>query len=199
MTRTTILDYGVGNLHSLAKALAAAGAAVRIETDPGCALDGDCLILPGVGAFATAASRLSGAIPRIRQRLADGFPCLAICLGMQLLFDRSDEGPGDGLGVIEGRVSKVHATRVPHMGWNTLGDASDPLVERSGLHTAYFANGFACRPADPRTVTAWVTHGDDRFPAIVRVARTVGVQFHPEKSSSAGVGFLREFVREAAP
>jgi glutamine amidotransferase len=197
MKHATILDYGVGNLHSLAKALAAAGMPVRVEADAARALDATCLILPGVGAFTAAAERLRSVRAAIRQRLTDGVPCLAICLGMQLLFSSSEEGPGNGLDLLPGRVSRVEAARVPHMGWNTLGSADEPLLERSGLHTAWFANGFACRPADPRAVSAWVTHDNDRFPAIVRVARTVGVQFHPEKSSAGGVAFLREFVREA--
>lgn len=197
MTRVAILDYGTGNLHSLANGLRHAGADVRVESEPGRAMSADALVLPGVGAFAPAAARLRGSRGALRAALESGLPCLAICLGMQLLFDCSDEGDGDGLGLVEGRVTRVNARRVPHMGWNTVVPATDALVARAGLRSAYFAHTFACRPAQERVVTAWTEHDGDRLPAIVRVARTVGVQFHPEKSSSAGVAFLRAFCSDA--
>lgn len=195
--RLAILDYGVGNLHSLANGLSHAGADVSVEPDPGRALDAEALVLPGVGAFAPAADRLHDRREVLRTALERGLPCLAICLGMQLLFDRSDEGEGAGLGLIQGPVTRVSARRVPHMGWNTIEPETDPLVARAGLRSAYFAHTFACRPARTDVVSAWTSHGGDRFPAIVRVGRTVGVQFHPEKSSHAGIAFLRAFCDEA--
>jgi glutamine amidotransferase len=195
--RVTILDYGAGNLHSLAKALDDGSSRVRVETDPMAALDGDVLVLPGVGAFGHAASRLAPARDALRDAIRGGFPCVGICLGMQLLFDESDEGPGSGLGVIEGRVTRVRARRVPHIGWSTIEGATDTSFERAPLGVAYYANGFACRPARADVVRAWSTHEDDRFPAMVREGSAVGVQFHPEKSSRAGVAFLRALIEEA--
>lgn len=196
--RVTLLDYGVGNLHSLANGLAAAGTEVEITSDVARALDAACLILPGVGAFAPAAARLAPERERLVGRLRAGLPCLAICLGMQLLFEESEEGGGPGLALIPGRVTSVTASRVPHMGWNALENDTEPLMERSGLASAYFAHGFACRPGSPATVSAWTTHEGDRFPAVVRTGRTVGVQFHPEKSSRAGIAFLRAFCDSVA-
>ncbi len=194
--RVTIFDYGAGNLHSLVKALAVPDTRVTIESDPLRCIDTDLLVLPGVGAFPQAASRLLRA-DNMREALRDGLPALGICLGMQLLFTGSDEGPGAGLGLLDGRVTRLAARRVPQIGWNTIEEARDPLILWSGLSTAYYANSFVCRPRDDHAVVAWSRHEDDRFPAMVRVHRAVGVQFHPEKSSTAGVAFLRAVVAEA--
>jgi imidazole glycerol-phosphate synthase subunit HisH len=198
MIRATILDYGAGNLHSLSKALAMPGVSVHIATDPVQAIDTEVLVLPGVGAFTGAASFLSPGRTAIRRALTDGLPCLAICLGMQLLFDVSDEGPGAGLGFFPGRVRRVNAALVPHMGWNTLQDTTDPLAGDGALASVYYAHSFACPPADPGATTAWTVVDSDRFPAIVRRQRTVGVQFHPEKSSAPGVRFIHRFLADAA-
>jgi glutamine amidotransferase len=116
---------------------------------------------------------------------------------MQLLFDESDEGEGKGLGVIPGRVTRLSAERTPQIGWNSIDDAQDPLFTAAPLSVAYFANSFACRPSDERSVVAWSTHERDRFPAAVRAGNVVGVQFHPEKSSEPGVRFLHEFLSQA--
>ena len=196
--RVTVFDYGAGNLHSLAKALAGPGIEVRIESDSVLALDTDALVLPGVGAFGAAAERLAPGRKAMRAALDAGLPCIGICLGMQLLFESSEEGEGLGLGLITGRVERIRARRVPHIGWNTIEEANDPLFARSPLGLAYFANGFVCRPVDAFAITAWSRHETDRFAAAVRRGRTVGVQFHPEKSSRAGVRFLQAFVAEAA-
>lgn len=195
--RITIFDYGAGNLHSLAKAVASAGVAPRIEPDARRAVDTDVLLLPGVGAFSPAAERLAEGRTSMQRALRAGLPCLGICLGMQLLLDEGDEGPGAGLGVIAGRVTKLRAQRLPQIGWNTIEDAGDPLFRTSALTDVYYANSFVCRPADESVVTAWSRHEGDRFPAAVRVGRTVGVQFHPEKSSDAGVAFVHAFLAEA--
>jgi imidazole glycerol-phosphate synthase subunit HisH len=192
--RVTVFDYGAGNLHSLVKALATPDTEVRIEPDPRHALDTDLLVLPGVGAFQAAAARLAPALGEVREALAGGLPCLGICLGMQLLFDRSEEGPGEGLGVIAGDVTRVRARRVPHIGWNAIEDVRDAVFDDAPLALAYFANGFACRPESDECVVAWTTHECDRFAAAVRKGSIVGVQFHPEKSSGAGVEFLRAAV-----
>ena len=198
MTRVTIFDYGAGNLHSLAKALAGDRVCLCVQTDPRAALETDVLVLPGVGNFAQAAERLAPARDAMRDAIRRGLPTLGVCLGMQLLFESSAEGPGRGLGIIPGRVTRVAAARVPHIGWNSIDETCDRLFSAAPLGRAYFANSFACRPASDATVIAWTTHEHDRFPAAVRVGRTVGVQFHPEKSSAPGVELLRAFLREAA-
>lgn len=202
MMRATILDYGSGNLHSLAKALSGAGRSVRIEGDPLAALDTDVLVLPGVGAFGHAVRQLAPARDALGEAILRGLPTLGICLGMQLLFDASDEGEGGGLGVFRGRVTRLRSARTPHMGWNTIDDATDPLYDTSGLRTAYYANSFACRAghtaSDARanaSITAWSTHEQDRFPASVRHGSVMGVQFHPEKSGAPGLRYIDHYLR----
>lgn len=194
--RITIFDYGAGNLHSLAKAVASFGTPPVIETDPVRAVDTDVLLLPGVGAFTPAAERLAPGREVMQRALAGGLPCLGICLGMQLLLNGSDEGAGSGLGVIPGWVTRIEAERLPQIGWNSLEEPNDPLLLTSCLDTVYYANSYICRPYKLSHVTSWSTHEGDRFPGSVRRGRTVGVQFHPEKSSSAGVAFIHAFLAE---
>ncbi len=195
----TVFDYGAGNLHSLAKALEAPDVLVRIETDPYRAVEvaTDVLVLPGVGAFGSAADRLAPGRAAMRAAILGGLPTIGICLGMQLFFDGSDEGEGEGLGVIPGRVTRLRAVRVPQIGWNAVEPMRDPLFDAAPLRMVYYANSFVCRPADASVVTAWTEHEGDRFPAAVRAGRAVGVQFHPEKSSTQGVRFLRAFLDDA--
>jgi imidazole glycerol-phosphate synthase subunit HisH len=190
----TVFDYGAGNLHSLMKALASQEVVVRVETDAAVAIETDALVLPGVGAFSTAAQRLAPARDSIRDAVARGLPCLGICLGMQLFFQESEEGPGTGLGLVSGRVTRLRATRVPHIGWNTVAEQTDPTFAAVGLTDTYYAHSYVCRPDSLDNVTAWTSVEADRFPAAIRWRNTVGVQFHPEKSSAAGVRFLRAFV-----
>lgn len=197
--KLSVFDYGAGNLHSLIKTLERPGVDVRVDTDPAAAVDADALVLPGVGAFPAATRALGDAGRTIMQTaIRNGLPTLGICLGMQVLFDESDEGGGAGLGIVAGRVEKLHAERVPQIGWNGLeiGAERDSLLDASELRIAYFANSFVCRAADPSAVVAWSTHEQDRFPAMVRVGRCTGVQFHPEKSSTAGVSFVHAWLRE---
>ena len=195
--KIAIFDYGAGNLHSLAKALARTGHVVIIETDPLRAIEADLLVLPGVGAFQTAAAKIAPARERMRDAMRDGLPAIGVCLGMQLLFEGSEEGPGVGIGLLEGRVTRLRAERVPHIGWNSLEQTTDPAFARAPLDVAYYAHGYVCRPESEDVVTAWTTAGGDRFPAAVRQGRTAGVQFHPEKSSRAGVDLLAALVEEA--
>jgi glutamine amidotransferase len=192
--RITLFDYGAGNLHSLAKALRDADRDVRVETNARVAIDTDLLVLPGVGAFEPAARALECGRSAMRDAIDAGLPCLGICLGMQLMFDASDEGRGAGLGLFAGRVSKLHTPRTPQIGWNTIDDASDPLFAGARLETAYYANSFVCRPGDEASVIAWSTHEGDRFPAAVRRDNILGVQFHPEKSSTPGLAFIRNYL-----
>ncbi len=191
MTRVTIFDYGAGNLHSLGKALDVDGdVVVRLERDPVAAVDTDALVLPGVGAFTNAAARLDSGRNVMRDAILAGLPTLGICLGMQLLFDTSEEGPGAGLGVIPGRVRRLAAERIPQIGWNSVETMDETLPE-----IAYFANSYVCEPDDASVVVAYTTHERDRFASVVTIANAIGVQFHPEKSSATGVRFVRDFVR----
>ena len=195
--KAAIVDYGAGNLYSLARAVTSSGAEVVITSDIEEALFSDALLLPGVGAFGSASSFLSPYASRIRSAIGAGLPCLGICLGMQLLFDTSAEGEGSGLGVIGGKVRRLDAERVPQIGWNDLESVTDPLLRSSQLATAYFANSFVCVPDEESVITAWATHESDRFVAAVRKGNVVGVQFHPEKSSIAGLSFVGAFLNEA--
>ena len=195
--RAAILDYGAGNLYSLARAVRANGTEVTITSNVSEALTADALILPGVGAFGKAAEFLAPDREKIAFALANGLPCLAICLGAQLLFESSEEGEGQGLGVIAGRVRKINAGRLPQIGWNEVEDVSEPLISGSGLATVFYANSYVCDPDDRTVITSWSTHESDQFPASVRKGRTVGVQFHPEKSSFAGVAMIGAFLGEA--
>jgi len=195
--RIALFDYGAGNLHSLAKALAETGHAISIETDPRRAIEGDLFVLPGVGAFEPAAERLATALAETRAAIEGGLPTIGICLGMQLLFDDSDEGPGRGLGVIPGHVERIRSPRIPHIGWNTVDAVAGSALASTPLDVAYFAHSYVCRPRDESVVTAWTTEGGDCFPSAVRAGSATGVQFHPEKSSREGVALLAALVTEA--
>jgi glutamine amidotransferase len=195
--RAAILDYGAGNLYSLSRAVKSSGADVLVTSDVDAALTCDALLLPGVGAFGSASEFLSPRRDKIRAALDGGLPCLGICLGMQLLFDSSEEGIGGGLGAIPGAVRKLRSERVPQMGWNDLEDVHDSALRSANLSSAYFANSYVCEPDDASVITSWATHETDRFAASVRYRRIVGVQFHPEKSSLAGVSMIGAFLTEA--
>ncbi len=185
--RASVFDYGAGNLHSLSRSLAEVGHTVRVDTDAANAVrESDILVLPGVGAFGQAANRIGDARSTLLDALRAGHPCLGICLGMQLFFASSDEGEGAGIGLLEGRVTRLAGRRVPHIGWTPVGD----------LGEMYFAHTYACRPADPTVVTGWASHEGERFAAMIRTSRTVGVQFHPEKSSRLGLSLLARLCRE---
>ena len=199
MTRIGVFDYGAGNLHSLVKAIEGGERNVSVDTDIRSSLKADILILPGVGAFGAAVAAMGGAQGYVRSALADGKPCLGVCLGMQMLFDASEETPGaeSGIGLIPGQVTRLLTTKVPHMGWNEiewvdLGNA----LPRAQMRTAYFANAYICEPKDDSPVLAWTTHQDARFASVVRTANTVGVQFHPEKSSVSGRNFVNGVIDE---
>lgn len=193
-----IYDYGTGNLHSLAKAFEGAGAHVKIEEDPAVALQFDALVLPGVGAFGAAASRLALHAPGLRAALASGHPCLGICLGMQLLYESSEEGEGAGIAAFRGRVRRLKARRIPHMGWNDIEiKQPDPLFNGVTDMLGYYANSYIAEPGDENSVIAWSQYEHERIPAVVRRDRTWGVQFHPEKSGEKGLRVIRNFLAAA--
>jgi glutamine amidotransferase len=195
--RLAIFDYGAGNLHSLVKAISADDRDISIETDLRAATRADMLVLPGVGAFGAAAGAMRNEQSYLRSALDDGLPCLGICLGMQLLFDASEEAAGRGVGFIPGLVVRLRTSRVPHMGWNDIEWRESENEERgANLGTAYFANAYICQPEDESPILAWTTHQDARFASIIRKANTVGVQFHPEKSSSPGRTFVNGVVED---
>lgn len=194
--KIALYDYGAGNMHSLGKALEAAGAEVVMTDDWDEALARDALVLPGVGAFGHAAASLPADRGPIREALDEGLPCLGICLGMQLLFDASDESEGDGIGRVPGRVEVIDAPIVPQMGWNDVETTPDPIFEGVGPLVAYYANSYICVPAKSEHAIAWSEYGGKRYAAGVRIGSTWGLQFHPEKSSHAGRRIIWNFVAQ---
>ena len=196
-----ILDYGAGNIHSLRKALESPVAGIRVEQDPVRAIEADALVLPGVGGFAHAAERLDAYRTVIRERILGGLPTLGICLGMQLFFEGSEEGPGRGLGLAPSHVRRLRANRVPQIGWNSVESAGfDDTLSPAVTGMMYFANSFVCPDIsqDRGSVLAWTAHEGDRFPSMIRIGSAVGVQYHPEKSSEAGLRWLRRWIEEVA-
>jgi glutamine amidotransferase len=206
MQSVALIDYGSGNLRSAEKALirAADGAAKIVVTcDPEAILAADRIVLPGVGAFA-ACMRAFQARPGLEAAMTEavhvqGRPFLGICVGMQLVASRGLEfGETRGLDWIPGDVRRIvsndPAAKVPHMGWHELIDPHGP-APIAGIGTApmYFTHSFAFFPDDEHHVAAWVDHGG-RFPAAVARDNIVGVQFHPEKSQSAGLALLARFL-----
>lgn len=195
-----IVDYGAGNLRSVELALARLGVHTQVTADPDMLALADGLILPGVGAFSDAMAALgrSGTIPAVLEAVGAGRPLLGICLGMQLLLDGSEEGPGvPGLGLIPGEVRRLPGCglKIPHMGWNSLTPAKpSPLFK--GLPEepyVYFVHSYACKAADPADVLAVTDYGVP-FHAAVQRGRILGFQFHPEKSGDVGQKLLANFV-----
>jgi len=193
-----ILDYGMGNLRSVEKALEHVGARATISADPDEIGAADGLILPGVGAFPRAMERIraTGLDRPIAERAAAGTPILGICLGLQLLFGRSDElGGAEGLGLLPGTVTALDAPglKVPHIGWSPVRWAHDSrLVAGIDSETPfYFVHSFAVRPAGEDALGS-AEYGE-RFACAVERDNVFGVQFHPEKSSAAGLSLLANF------
>jgi glutamine amidotransferase len=205
VTRVGVIDYGMGNRRSVEKALEHVGAAVPLTGDHQALRACDGLVLPGVGAFPQAMRNLDalGLPGLIAELVENGIPLLGICLGMQLLFDTSEEmGGAAGLGLVGGEVTRVDAggLSIPHIGWNEV------RFERpSGLTTAlpkpgcpfYHVHTFAARPRDPDHVIGTTEYGE-RFATIVGRGSVFGVQFHPEKSSRHGLLMLQSFVELCA-
>jgi len=195
--RISIFDDGAGNVHSLEKVLSEAGPVAHVR-DVAALCDADLIVLPGVGAFDTAMAHLGRDAHLLADAIRTGTPCLAICLGMQLLFEGSDEGALEGLGVLEGRVTTLRARRRPHIGWEEVVDAGEPTLSASALRWGYYAHSYACPVDGGHQVTSTSTIEGAAVPATIRAHRTLGVQFHPEKSSTPGVEMVRAFVAEVA-
>jgi glutamine amidotransferase len=194
MVRISLADYGVGNLHSIHKAMESRGAEVTVVEDMHELLDAECIVLPGVGAFTKTMERLLPYREELVQKLLDGTPCLGICIGAQILYEGSDEGDSPGLGLISGRVVDLEADVVPHMGWNWV-ESTDPLLEGIDSRYFYFAHSYHGQP-DEDVVVATTEYGST-FPSMVRKANTYGSQFHPEKSSASGMRLLANFIEFA--
>jgi len=201
--RITVADYGMGNLRSVVKAFEHVGAVPSVSSDPAEIDSAEALVLPGVGAFPEAMREIAarGLADPIARRASAGVPLLGICLGMQLLFESSTEhGGAAGLGLLEGTVEPVHAPglKLPHIGWSPV------RWERESELTAgiadeepfYFVHSLAAAPA-PDELIGSAEHGE-RFAAVVGRGNVYGTQFHPEKSSSAGLAMLGNFAAIAA-
>ncbi len=199
MTTIAIADYGIGNLGSVTKAFRHAGAEVVLTGDPEVLRSADALVLPGDGAFGATMDEVTrrGLVAVLRETVAAGKPLLGICIGMQLLFEESEEhGLHKGLGFLPGRVRRFDAgLTVPHMGWNRLRvRRSHPLLDglADGSYV-YFVHSYFC-DAPEDVVIASSDYGAD-FPAIVGRGNVLGVQFHPEKCQGVGLRMVANFVR----
>jgi glutamine amidotransferase len=198
---TVIVDYGMGNLRSVEKALAAVGANPLTSGDPEVVRGANRLILPGVGAFGDAMNNLRnrGLVDAVLDAVQAGRPLLGLCLGLQLLFEESEEfGMHRGLGIIPGRVRRfaVPGLHVPHVGWNQVEELKpDPLLEGvpEGAYF-YFVHSYYVEPADRNDQLAQTEYGP-RFCSIARRGNVWGAQFHPEKSQAMGKRLLSNFVR----
>jgi imidazole glycerol-phosphate synthase subunit HisH len=194
-----IVDYGMGNRRSVEKALEHVGARPQITADHDVIRRADGVVVPGVGAFPEAMRRFraAGLDDLVTERADAGVPVLGLCLGMQLLFEASDEHEGaTGLGLLPGTVRALHAPRVPHIGWNLV-TFRRPSALTEGLGEAaafYHVHSFACRPANPDDVVGAGDYGGP-FVSIVERGNVMGVQFHPEKSSRDGLQLLRNFAK----
>ena len=203
MAAIAVLDYGIGNLRSAEKALQHLGVDAALTTDPEVARQAAGVVLPGVGAFGRCMEQLreSGLEPVVHEAVEAGKPFLGICIGMQMLFDASEEAPGvKGLGIFAGEVRRVRTTqRLPHMGWNTLTIRHGSILF-DGLDNGswlYFVHSYAPVP-DDESVVAATTDYDGPVVAAVERGPLWATQFHPEKSGAVGLALLGNFVAAAA-
>jgi glutamine amidotransferase len=197
-----LVDYGMGNLRSVEKALARVGADVRIVSDRKAVLGADALVLPGVGAFGDCMANLEkiGLVEAIREFVATKRPFLGICLGFQALFESSEEAPGvKGFALFPGTVPRfaTNGLKVPHMGWNELRIREDdcPLLKdvADGSYV-YFVHSYYCKPQDASVVCGTTDYGIE-FCSMLWAGNVFATQFHPEKSQAVGLKMLENFVR----
>lgn len=208
MRRVTIVDYGAGNILSVLRALEYCGAVATVSSDPEAVSGADRLVLPGVGSFSHGMEGLRTRYldQAIREFSLTARPFLGICLGMQMMLEESDEfGPCRGLGLIPGRVRKIAARtadgrerKIPHIGWNAIRPANtwDGTI-LAGMHEGtfvYFVHSFAAEPSDPAHLLATTEHDDAEIVAAVALGVHYGCQFHPEKSGTAGLSILSNFL-----
>jgi glutamine amidotransferase len=201
-----VIDYDMGNLHSACKGLENAGASPKVTDSPAELERADAIVLPGVGAFDPAVQHLRSRHLEepIKRAIADGKPFLGICLGLQILFDSSEEGKEPGLGIIPGMVRRFRhkpGITIPHMGWNQLQltQPNIPLWQQLPSNPwVYFVHSYYVDPTDPTVRAATITHGSQTVTAAIAQDNLMAVQFHPEKSSTAGLQILANFVQLVA-
>ena len=179
----TLTDYGVGNLYSIHRSLENCGANVT---------DAECIVFPGVGAFDKTMEKLQPYREDIREKLLSGTPALGICIGMQIMYGSSAEGTTPGLGLFDGDVVPLVGNVIPHMGWNQV-VSDDPLMKGVKDNNFYFAHSFRGNPSEDITIGTTEYEGTS-IPTFFRKSNTYGTQFHPEKSSTSGMTFLRNFI-----
>jgi glutamine amidotransferase len=196
MVKAVIFDYGVGNLLSLKYALEQAGFTVFIGASRQDLAKADAIVLPGVGSFTPVAKKLECLKDDLQSKVVDGIPLLGVCLGMQLFFEESAEGPGIGLGFFKGNVVRLQGNlKIPHMGWNTINftkhcELFDGISENTYM---YFVHSFYSAPTNENIVCTKTTYGTT-FTSSVADKNVYGLQFHPEKSGDIGLQILRNFA-----
>ena len=210
-TRVTIVDYGMGNILSVRRALEYCGASVVQTSDPKSVRGAECLVLPGVGAFQNGMTELQrlGLAAALKDSAENGTPILGICLGMQMLFDESEEfGLTAGLGIIPGRVVAIPAInpsgesqKIPHIGWSRLvksidngTDSFNTLDSLGSDDYVYFIHSYMARLSESTHLLASTCYGEIDIPAVVRRGHVLGCQFHPEKSGEVGLNIIKNFL-----
>lgn len=197
MAKAVIFDYGVGNLLSLKCALEKVGLEASIGISAKELAEADAIALPGVGAFSVAATKLDAVKEALTNKVKDGTPLLGICLGLQLFFEESEEGPGNGLALFKGKTVRLPSTvKVPHMGWNTLNivkqnELLDGVKEGSYV---YFVHSLYPAPVD-KTIVCTQTEYGATFTSAIASKNVYGTQFHPEKSGDIGLKILKNFAK----
>ena len=191
--RISITDYGVGNLYSIRRSLEKCGAEVKVVTEMSDLRDAECIVFPGVGAFDRTMEKLLPYREEIGDMLRGGMPALGICIGMQILFEGSDEGSSPGLGLYKGRVVKLKSKVIPHMGWNQV-QTADPLLAGIEDRNFYFVHSYHGSPSEEGITLGTTEYEGVEFPSLFRKYNTYGTQFHPEKSSAIGLQVLRNFI-----
>lgn len=202
MTKIAVIDYDMGNLHSACKGLEKAGAIPKVTDSPEEIKNADAVVLPGVGSFDPAVLHLRerNLEQPIKDVIASGKPFLGICLGLQILFDSSEEGKEKGLGIIPGKVQRFYKEEnmtIPHIGWNNLEFTQNNLSLWQNIPDnpfVYFVHSFYVNPVDSTVKAATVTHGSQQVTAAIARDNLMAVQFHPEKSADNGLQILCNFV-----